>query len=133
MEMIVFSRSCYHFLYSTEGYLFALLVTILMIYDEMSLQRSLTFGFWLSYYLGLFSRSLCWDNGSCPNRVVIDPAFRSMHSHLMAKFAFYLVKIWFFEKDLESPLIFVLFFLRENKIRKKTLRVCLVRRNGEWK
>ena len=28
-----------------------------------------------------------------------------------------------FRKDLESPLIFVLFFLRENKIRKKTLSV----------
>ena len=28
-----------------------------------------------------------------------------------------------FKKDLESPLIFVLFFLRENKIRKKTLSV----------
>ena len=28
-----------------------------------------------------------------------------------------------FRKDLESPLIFVLFFLRENKIIKKTLSV----------
>ena len=46
--------------------------------------------------------------------------------HLMMKLVFfiYLVKNWFLEKDLESPLIFVLFFfLRENKIRKKTLSV----------
>ena len=34
-----------------------------------------------------------------------------------------LVKNMIFRKDLESPLIFVLFFLRENKIRKKTLSV----------
>ena len=32
VEMIVFSRSYYHFLYSTEGYLFPLLVTISMIH-----------------------------------------------------------------------------------------------------
>ena len=38
-------------------------------------------------------------------------------------FFVYLVKSMIFRKDLESPLIFVLFFLRENKIRKKTLNV----------
>ena len=59
VEMIIFSQSYYHFLYSAKGYLFALLVTISMIYAEMSLQRSLTFGFWLSHYLWLFNRSLC--------------------------------------------------------------------------
>ena len=67
VEMIIFSRSCCRFLYLAEGYLFALLVTISMIYAEMSLQRSLTFGFWLSHYLWLFSRSLCWGNDSFPS------------------------------------------------------------------
>ena len=67
MEMIVFSWSCYHFLYSAERYLFALLVTVSMIYVEMSLLRSLTFGFWLSHYLWLFSRSLCWGSNNGPS------------------------------------------------------------------
>ena len=67
VEMIVFSRSYYRFLYSAEGYLFALLVTISMIYVEMSLQRSPTFRFWLSHYLWLFSRSLCRGSDNCPN------------------------------------------------------------------
>ena len=35
-------------------------------------------------------------------------------------FLIYLVKNMIFRKDLESPFIFI-FFLRENKIRKKTL------------
>ena len=67
VEMIVFSWSYYHFLYSSKGYLFALLVTTSMIYTEMSLQRSLTFVFWLSHYPWLFSRSLCWGSDNCPS------------------------------------------------------------------
>ena len=67
VEMIVFSQSYYHFLYLAEGYLFALLVTVSMIYAEMSPQRSLTFGFWLSRYLWLFSRLLCWGSDNCTN------------------------------------------------------------------
>ena len=67
MEMIVFSWSYYHYLYSVEWYLFALLVIVSMIYTEMSLQRSLTFGLWLFHYLWLFSRSLCWGGDSCPS------------------------------------------------------------------
>ena len=44
-----------------------------------------------------------------------------MRSHLMMKLVFYLFsENMIFRKDLESPLIFVLFFLRENKIIKKT-------------
>ena len=39
------------------------------------------------------------------------PHLHTMRSHLI------------FRKDLESPLIFVLFFLRKNKIRKKTASV----------
>ena len=67
VEMIIFSQSYYHFLYSAKGYLFALLVTISMIYAEMSLQRSPTFRFWLSHYLWLFNRSLCWGSDNCPS------------------------------------------------------------------
>ena len=48
-----------------------------------------------------------------------------MRSHSMKKHYFYLFgKNMIFRKDLESPIIFVL-FLRENKIRKKTLSVTL--------
>ena len=36
-DVLVAIQSCYHFLYSAEGYLFLLLVTISMIYAEMSL------------------------------------------------------------------------------------------------
>ena len=56
----------------------------------------------------------------------MDPAFRLMRSHSMAKLFFYLFILWkkmIFRKVLELPLIFVLFFLRENKIRKKALSV----------
>ena len=67
VEMISFSRTCYRFLYSTEEYLFALLVIVSMIYAKMSLQMSLTFWFWLSRYLWLFSQSLCWGSDNCPN------------------------------------------------------------------
>ena len=38
VEMIVFSQTCYSLHYSAEGYLFALLATVLMIFAEMSLQ-----------------------------------------------------------------------------------------------
>ena len=65
VEMIVFSWSYYCFLYSAEGYLFTLLVTISMIYVEMSFQR--TIGFWLSHYLWLFTKSSCWGNDDCPS------------------------------------------------------------------
>ena len=55
---------------------------------------------------------------------VVDPAFRSMRSHSMTKLVFYLfVKKLIFRKNLESPLIFVLFFFKQNKIRKKTINV----------
>ena len=51
----------------------------------------------------------------------------SMRSHSMVKLSFYLFMkklIYCLENDLESPLIFVLFFFkRVNKIRKKTLSV----------
>ena len=36
---------------------------------KMSLQRSMTFRFWLSHYLWLLSKSLCWGSGSCPSRL----------------------------------------------------------------
>ena len=47
----------------------------------------------------------------------VNPAFHSMRSHSMAKLFFFicLVKIWFLEKDLETPLIFVLFFKGKTK------------------
>ena len=51
------------------------------------------------------------------------PYFSSMSSHSMAQLAFYLFgENMIIRKDLELPLIFVL-FLRENKINKKTLSV----------
>ena len=48
-----------------------------------------------------------------------------MRSYSMAKLVFfiYLVKIWFLEKDFESPLIFVLFFKGKTKQERKTLSV----------
>ena len=67
VEIIVFSQTCYSLLYSVEECLFALLVTISMIFYEMNLQMSITFGFWLSYYPWLFRRFLCWGRGSYPN------------------------------------------------------------------
>ena len=45
VEMMVFSQICYSLLYSVEGCLFALLVIVLMIFAEISLQRSSIFGF----------------------------------------------------------------------------------------
>ena len=60
MEMIVFSQTCYSLHYSTEGYLFALLATVSMIFAEMSLQQSTTSGVWLSYYPWFFSRLRSW-------------------------------------------------------------------------
>ena len=49
--------------------------------------------------------------------------FRTMGSCPMTQLDLYLfMKIWFLEKGLESPLIFVL-FLKRKKIRKKTLSV----------
>ena len=58
----------------------------------------------------------------------VDPVFFTMHSHTMTRLAFNLFsENMIFRKDLESPLIFVL-FLRENKIRKKTLSVTLKRK-----
>ena len=48
----------------------------------------------------------------------MDPAFRLMRSHSMAKLAFYylLGKNMIFRKELESPLIFVLFLKgKQNK------------------
>ena len=55
----------------------------------------------------------------------VDPVFFTMRSHLMTRLTFNLFsENMIFRKDLESPLIFVL-FLRENKIRKKTLSVTL--------
>ena len=42
---------------------------------------------------------------------LMDPAFFSMRSYSMVKLVFYLfVKILIFRKNLDSPLIFVLFF-----------------------
>ena len=45
VEMIVFSQTCYNLHYPGKGYLFALLVTLSVIFIEMSLQQSATFGF----------------------------------------------------------------------------------------
>ena len=58
----------------------------------------------------------------------MDPAFRLMRSHSMAKLAFYYLfgKNMIFRKELESPLIFVLFFLRENKISCKPKRILFI-------
>ena len=69
VKMIVFSQTCYNLLYLVKGCLFALLVTVSMIFAEMSLQRSTTFEFWLSYYPWLFRRLLCWDRSSYPSRL----------------------------------------------------------------
>ena len=69
VEMIVFSQTCHILHYLAEEYLYALLVTISMIFAKMSLQRSTTFGFWLSHYPWLFSRLLRWDRGSYPTRL----------------------------------------------------------------
>ena len=52
----------------------------------------------------------------------MDPTFLFMRFHSMANSFFIWKMIYFLENDLESSLIFVLFF-RENKIRKKTLSV----------
>ena len=57
----------------------------------------------------------------------VDPAFCIMCSHSMANsffffFLYYLKKIYFFEKDLESPLIFVLFL--KGKTNKKKNPKC---------
>ena len=43
--------------------------------------------------------------------IIVDPAFRLMHSPLDGELDFYLKNdfYWLFENDLESPLIFVLF------------------------
>ena len=45
----------------------------------------------------------------------MDPVFRSMRSHSMAKLIFYLFgeDLIFLKKYLESPLIFVLFFKKK--------------------
>ena len=64
VDMIVFSQTHYSLYYSDERYLFALLVTVSMIFVKMSLQTSMTFGVWLSHYPRLFSKLLCWDRGS---------------------------------------------------------------------
>ena len=47
-------------------------------------------------------------------------------------FFIYLWKFMIFIKDLDSPRIFILFFLRENKIRKKTLNVILYFGKDKW-
>ena len=54
-----------------------------MIFTEMSLQMSTTFGFWLSYYPWLFSRLLRWDRGSYPSGLFswdspVDHSFKMM-------------------------------------------------------
>ena len=46
-----------------------------------------------------------------------------LHTRWRNSLLIYLVKILFFGKNLESPLIFVLFFFKQNKIRKKTINV----------
>ena len=45
----------------------------------------------------------------CSRRDPVDPVFLLMHFHSMASSLFYLMKNMIFRKDLESPLIFVLF------------------------
>ena len=56
----------------------------------------------------------------------MDPVFRLMRFHSMVTSILFEKLILFIIKDdLESPLIFVLFFKRVNKIRKKTLSVTL--------
>ena len=53
----------------------------------------------------------------------MDPGFsRAFPLNSVTNFFIYLVKNMIFRKDLELPLIFIL-FLKENKIRKKTLSV----------
>ena len=69
VEMIVFSQTCYNLHYPGKGYLFALLVTLSVIFIEMSLQQSATFGFWLSHYLWPLSGLLCWGSGICPSKL----------------------------------------------------------------
>ena len=60
------------------------------------------------------------DNG------FVDPAFRLMCFPLDGELDFYLKKNdLLIKNDLKSPLIFVLFFKRVNKIRKKTLNETL--------
>ena len=46
------------------------------------------------------------------SRYFVNPVFCSIHAHSVAKLVFYLCgeDLIFFKKDLESPLIFVLFF-----------------------
>ena len=53
--------------------------------------------------------------------LVVDPAFWLMRFPLDGELDFLFEKLIFidYENDLESPLIFVLFFKRVNKIRKK--------------
>ena len=49
----------------------------------------------------------------------MDPVFRTMRSHLVAKLSFYLFDgNMIFRKDLESPLIFIL-FLKGKQNKKK--------------
>ena len=67
VEMIVFSQTCCSLLYSADGCLFTLSVTVSMIFAVMNLQRSTTFGFWLSHYPWLFHRLLCSGRGSYPS------------------------------------------------------------------
>ena len=69
VEMIVFSQTCYSLHYMVKGYLFALLVIVLVIFAKISLRRSTTFRFWLFHYLWILSRLLCWDRGSYPNEL----------------------------------------------------------------
>ena len=62
----------------------------------------------------------------------MDPAFRLMRFPLDGELDFTLKMILLFEKnDLESPLIFVLFLKRVNKIRKKTLSATLYFGKGD--
>ena len=56
------------------------------------------------------------------NNLNVDLAFCTMCFHSTVKlvfFLFYLMKNWFLEKDLESPLI--LFFLKEKQNKKEKL------------
>ena len=70
MEMIVLSQLCYNFHHSTKGYtVFALLVTIPVIFIEMSFQWSMTFRLWLSRNPWPRSRLFWWDRGRYPSRL----------------------------------------------------------------
>ena len=53
----------------------------------------------------------------------VDLAFRLIRFSLEGELDFYLKNDLLIKNDLESPLIFVLFFKKVNKIRKKTLSV----------